>query len=29
MGRRKEPVSGYVMENDGKKNSGGTGLIIV
>ena len=27
VGRRKEPILGYVPKNDEKKNSGGTGLI--
>ena len=26
VGRRKEPILGYVPKNDGKKNSGGKGL---
>ena len=27
VGRRKEPILGYVSKNDEKKNSGGKGLI--
>ena len=27
VGRRKEPILGYVLKNDVQKNSGGKGLI--